>query len=617
MRLAMARRLGGLDGLRGIAVLAVVGFHLDPGLLPGGFLGVDIFFVISGFLITRLLLVEFADTGRIRLGQFYRRRFRRLFPAVFVLLVAVCLSALVWRDQLTALLASVGSSLGYVTNWWLILDRQSYFVASGRPPMLQHLWSLAIEEQYYLLWPVLIVVLIRRSQAHAAASDPARRELVSQVMWVALALAVMSTLAMAAVAVATGVPYASDSSRVYFGTDTHSMGLLLGSAAGARSVLRGKRSAPAHARARWLTDWVGLGCLAVLLWQLRQLNEFVPGLYRGGFLAIDGLAVVVVLVAIRPASQLGRLLDARALRWIGSRSYSIYLWHWPVVVVTRPGIDLQGPQPLLNLLRVGLILALAELSYRYVEVPLRARSSPIRPAEPSVVRRPLVAALPVVLVATCVALLLASALPGSTGQATAVEPVRRSPPVTVLMASPVPSLIPSRAPALRPVPVPVADPVAASAVRLALSAFGDSVLLGAREALIAQHPQTMVDAVVGRRAYDVLNDVVTALQARQLRPVVVIGTGNNGIIDPAQLDRTLALLHDRRRVVLINDRVARNWQDLNNQTLAKAAARGGNVVLLDWHQLSEPHPEWLAGDGLHLTPAGVAAYVGLVLAAAS
>ena len=609
MRLGVAERLGGLDGLRGIAVLAVVAFHLDPGLLPGGFLGVDIFFVLSGFLITRLLLVEFMDTGTLRLGRFYRRRSRRLLPAVLVLMVAVCLGALVWRDELTTLRASVGSSLGYVTNWWLILDRQSYFVASGRPPMLQHLWSLAIEEQYYLLWPVLLVVLIRRSRSHEAGGAAARRELVRQVLRVALALAVVSTLAMAAVAVATGVPYASDSSRVYFGTDTHSMGLLLGSAAGARSLLLRKRSVRTHVLRRWLTDGVGLGCLAALLWQLRHLNEFVPELYRGGFLAIDGLAVLVVLAATRPASQLGRLLDAPALRWIGSRSYSIYLWHWPVVVVTRPGIDLQGPPFLLNLLRVCLILALAELSYRYVEVPLRARRSP-GPAQPSVVRRRLVTALPVALVATCVALLLASGLPGSTGQATAVEPVRHGPTVV----RPAPSLtLTTKAPLLQPVSIPSV----AGAVHPALSAFGDSVLLGAREALQAHQPQTVVNAVVGRQAYDVLNDVVTALQARQLRALVVIDTGNNGIIDPAQLDRTLALLHDRSKVVLVNDRVARNWQDLNNQTLAKAAARGGNVVLLDWHQLSEPHPEWLAGDGLHLTPAGVAAYVGLVLAAAS
>ena len=151
-------RLGGLDGLRAVAVTAVVLFHLDPSLVPGGFLGVDVFFVISGFLITRLLLTELRRTGRLRLGEFYVRRARRLFPAVPCWpSSSSAASVFVWRDELATLRGNVLSSLGYVTNWWLILDHQSYFVSSGRPPMLQHLWSLAIEEQYYLVWPVVIL----------------------------------------------------------------------------------------------------------------------------------------------------------------------------------------------------------------------------------------------------------------------------------------------------------------------------------------------------------------------------------------------------------------------------------------------------------------------------
>ena len=626
MQLRSISRISGLDGLRGIAVLAVVAFHIDPVLLPGGFLGVDVFFVISGFLITRLLLVEFTDTGTIRLGRFYRRRVRRLFPASCVLIAAVCLSALVWRDTLATLQASVVASLGYATNWWLIFDQQSYFVASGRPPMLQHLWSLAIEEQYYLLWPVLIVFLIRRRQGNevgkAAGDNRAQWCLVAQVLWVALILALASTLAMTITAVTTCVPYSSDSSRVYFGTDTHSMGLFLGSAAGAWSVLRRKSSRCTQALRQWLTDGVGLLSLGLLFWQLGHLDEFVPGLYRGGFLAIDGLVVVVLLVATQPASQLGRWLDARALRWIGRRSYSIYLWHWPVVVVTRPGIDLQGSPVMINIIRVCLIVALAQLSYRYVEVPLRARHRAVRlPGQPTL-RRLFVTALPVVLVMTCVALLLSSGVPGSSRPATATEPVRPSPPVTPLFARPAPSLIaPTAGPALPSVPTPRATPTPTPtptpALSPALSAFGDSVLLGAREALRAHSPQTVVDAVVGRQAQELLNDVVAAHRSGQLRKVVVIGTGNNGIIDPAQLDRTLALLRDRSKVVLINSRVPRAWQQRNNQTLADASRRGANVVLLDWHQLSAGHPDWLAADGLHLTAKGVTAYVALVLAAAT
>ncbi len=231
-------RLPGLDGLRAVAVAAVVIFHLDVSLAPGGFIGVDIFFVISGFLITRMLTYELVQTGRIRFAAFYVRRVRRLFPAAAVLVTVVVLACgLVWRDELATLPASALSSLAYVTNWWLIADHQSYFASVGRPPMLQHLWSLAIEEQFYLVWPPLLLAATWVGRRRSGQRP------ILPIVALALSLAAASTLVMTLIARAEDVPYGASTSRVYFGTDTHSMGLFLGAAAGAWTVWWQRRAA--------------------------------------------------------------------------------------------------------------------------------------------------------------------------------------------------------------------------------------------------------------------------------------------------------------------------------------------------------------------------------------
>jgi len=574
-------RLLGLDGLRAIAVTAVVLFHLDSRFLPGGFLGVDLFFVISGFLITRLLLSDIVETGTLRLTRFYERRVRRLFPAVAVLLLVVIAgSAGPWRDELSTLCGGVVSSLGYVTNWWLVFRHESYFASTGRPPMLQHLWSLAIEEQYYLLWPAVIMFLTGVLGRRGGRSLHNR---LRAVLVVALLLSIASTAAMAAMAVKGDVPYVSDSSRVYFGSDTHSMGLLLGSAVGAWSVMHAELAA--RSAIPWLNDIVATVCLVMLLWEFAHLNEFNPGLYRGGFFVFDALAVLVVYLVSRPGNRTGWLLDRPVLRWIGQRSYSIYLWHWPVVVLTRPDVDVHGPAILVNVARVGLILILAEASYRFVERPLRQRREGA-PSGRSPEYTPLLFA-GVTAVAVCLTLLAVVTLP-----VFAPPSVQAAPTVQI-----------NRPP----------DPVPISPL---ISAFGDSVLLGSQSAFAAAEPRSRVNAIEGRQAHAVLDAVVAAHQQGQLGPVVVIHTGNNGVIEPSQLASTLSALSDRQRIVLLTVRVSRGWQDTNNQTLSSVAARFPNVTLLDWHTLSGGHPDWLYSDGLHLRPEGASAYVNMVITAA-
>ena len=335
VKAASNRRLPGLDGLRAIAVIGVLLYHAGVGWLPGGFLGVDLFFVISGFLITSLLLSEARAAGHLSLRQFYLRRARRLLPALVVMLAVVAVfMAIFAAADLGQARGDIAAAFGYVSNWWYVLHHRSYFVAAGRPSPFQHLWSLAVEEQFYLIWPAVLVALV------------ATRARLRWVTGVALAAALGSAFWMRVLAVRGNVPFDTDSSRLYFGTDTHASALLLGAAAAAvmaglaarldRGLARGVRAA---------CDVVGVAALVAVCWSMHAFDYYRPGLYRGGFLAFAAVGVVVVVTASAPGGWLGRALDVPPMRWIGQRSYGLYLWHWPVFVYTRPGLDwsLHGP----------------------------------------------------------------------------------------------------------------------------------------------------------------------------------------------------------------------------------------------------------------------------------
>jgi len=357
--------LPGLDGLRALAVLAVLVYHANYSWLPGGFLGVDVFFVLSGYLITVLLLVEWQRHQRIDLRAFWFRRARRLLPALFVLLPGTILIAgLAAPEALSGLRHDMLAALGYSTNWWLVIEEQSYFESMGRPSLLQHLWSLAVEEQFYLLWPVLFVGLMR---VVPRGLPP-----------ILLAGAAGSALLMAAL-----YDPAADPSRLYYGTDTRAFALLFGAALASvwRPGVSGRwwpalrlRADGSAERGRWspILDLVGLVALAALGLSFFRLDEFHPLLYRGGFVFVAIVsALAVAVVANSRARVIPGVLGIAPLRWLGTRSYGVYLWHWPIFMVTRPHLDVPLDGLELFVLRVVATLAVSELSYRIVEMPVR------------------------------------------------------------------------------------------------------------------------------------------------------------------------------------------------------------------------------------------------------
>jgi len=637
--------LPGLDGLRALAILGVLLYHAEATWLPGGFLGVETFFVISGYLITSLLLAEWQQTGHIDLKAFWLRRARRLLPALFLVIVAsLAFAVLFLPGEVAGLRGDALAATGYVTNWYLIFSHQSYFEAVGRPSLLRHLWSLAVEEQFYLLWPLLFtagIMFLKR-----------RRMLLT-----VLAGAVASSVLMASL-------YRPDvdPSRVYYGTDTRAAGLLIGAAL-ALVWIPARLGRPSDKVRAWLLDGVGLGALAMLIVLYAWLDEFQPFLYQGGIAVVALTTALLIAVAVHPRARLiSGLLGQRGLRWIGLRSYSIYLWHWPIFMITRPQLDvpLEGlPLLALRLAATGIV---AELSYRYIETPIRngalgrawralhkAEDIPrwqlgLRWAGVMGAMIALSAALGVPVV---------SAQPPAPPSYLSVESIQTWPTVATPVAeSAMVDLIPSPTPAAKqeaatwsltptiqsptPVPEPATrtdeadlpkprlsamsrlDPAGsqpASTRKLAslsVTAIGDSVLLGTASQLQRAIPGIGIDAAVNRQASAAIEILKAQRAAGQLGSVVIIHLGNNGTFSAKQFDEIMQILGEDRRVIFVNVKVPRVWESPNNTVLTNGVKQYPNARLVDWRGASLHHPEYFWEDGIHLRPEGAQVYANLI-----
>jgi len=591
----------GLDGIRAIAVLAVLLYHSGVAAVPGGFLGVDVFFVLSGFLISTLLLQEIERTSAVSFGQFYLRRARRLLPALLATLALSSVLVLVFaRDAAAQFRTDAVASMAYVTNWWYVVQDLSYFEAMGRPPMLQHLWSLAVEEQFYLLWPLCLVLLYRWRGRPGVGR-------------VAFTVALVSTLLMALGSFIWNLPAAGDASRLYFGTDTHAMGLLLGAALA--TVWRpGALPKQVAGPARVVLWAVAAGAVWALFRIFHTVGENSAWLYRGGFLIVSAVTAVIVALACHPAIGFGKLLAIQPMRYIGERSYGLYLYHWPIFVVTRPGIDLPFDGLPAWIVRMGLTFAVAEVSYRYLEVPVRrgALSKTWRRwreqgmahagAKTAGVAAGVAGAL--FLTGTAIAAIPApnasDYLGGRTeiGQDLSAEPA-------VAEAKPLEHSEQPGQPEQSEQPPPVVT--GADLTKQPMTAIGDSVMLGAAGALQRAFNVT-VDAAVSRQFPQIVERIQARQAAGQMQDVVVIHAGTNGTAYWDMLKTTLDGLRDKQ-VVLVTVHTPNSWMADSNRNIKGMANQFDNVRIADWEAASEGRREYFVYDGTHLSGEGVKAYV--------
>ena len=550
-----------LDGIRAIAVAAVLLYHAELAAFQGGFLGVDVFFALSGFLITRLLVDEFRSSGTISLKDFYVRRARRLLPALLaVILFVVVATAILVQDAAHKTREDAVAALVYLSNWWFIISEQSYFETWGRPPLLQHLWSLAIEEQFYVLWPIVVVALLRLFSSCALIS-------------VALAGAFASSAWMAWLTFHRD-PQSVDASRAYFGTDTHSMGLLLGAALGAAGT--DVRVPLSSKLTRWMPH-ISAAALVTVLASFSLTGEDSRFLYFGGFLGVSIATVLLIYSTTHHSNATSALLSNGWFRWIGDRSYGLYLWHWPIFAITRPGVDVPLTGVANVVVRLALTAMVAQVSYILLETPFR--KGLIGP------RRMLQT-----VAASAVVLAVAFAYP--------VPVASNEIPEDVAEAM---GILPNAK--IETVPEPLIKKEASVTV------LGDSVLLGARKALESRVGSARVDAAVGRQARDIVQRIRDLKTADLLGTKVVLHVGTNGYVTEDQLRTILTLLDDRERVIIVNAAAPRRWVEKNNELIERIAADHPNTVVADWSSVANQHPEFFVSDQVHLTGRGQRAFV--------
>lgn len=587
-------------------------FHEGLPWIPGGFLGVDVFFVLSGYLITDLLVAEFDRRGRLDLRGFWARRARRLLPALAVVLVTVTAAVTVFEpDQLGSLKRALAGAATFSSNWSQAVAHQSYFSSFGPPAPLQHLWSLAVEEQFYLVWPLVLAIVV----------TGLRRR------WLRAAIAWAGAAASAATMAAVYVP-GSDPSFVYYGTDTHASGLLIGAALALTWPLA--RVAAAAKRTATALDVGGLLGLAAIAWAITHFSGSDAALYPAG-LAFAALAAGAVVTAAAAPGRIARTLGWRPLRWLGVRSYGVYLWHWPVIALFPVVAGYEANVIMTRLAETALPIALAAASWRWVEEPvlrhgftaaLRQRRGQIISALTAMQRSPkraLPLAAPAALfTVACVAgygllnppggltlqqqIAEGEKVSAATQSAAAVSTSRTAP------RTPGPAA--GHSAVLTRPPIPGQTAVTGSMV----TAVGDSVMLASAQALQAVLPGIYINAVVSRQMSQGVQ-VVRQLAARdQLRPIVLLGLGTNGDMATREINQVRAAIGPHRWLVLINTYEPRPWEEPVNAMLAAAAGHDPHVLLVNWHRAIEDHTSLLRDDDVHPLPPGAVLYTQLIRA---
>ena len=571
------RHISSIDGLRAIAVTAVVLYHLGISWIPGGFLGVDLFFVISGYVITRLILDSINQSSALDLRAFYAARLRRIYPGFIFMVICTIIFIGVWAPEaIKRFLTDLPYALTGSINWYLVARNQDYFETIGRPPLLQHTWSLAVELQFYLIWPIILLTVLK----YFGKKNVAR---------IALAIAIISGVTLFIVSLSLDQANAQQISHIYFGTDTHSLGLFLGSAL-AVSWIPQNLSAAITKRAQDVIDGIGVVGLLGLISVFLFIDQSNANLYRIAFPLAGIFGCLVIISLVHPASRFAPIISTAPFRWVGQRSYGIYIWHWVIFQVTRPSVDLSGQTWALYLARVLLVLALADISLRWVEIPFRQgavqnwfrgmkyRSAKVRLRQ----QLSLLTSIITVLAITSVI---------------SVQAINQADQISNKVLEEI---------------IPIEPNQQDLGSTTGLWVTGDSVILGIRSKLESKEHISLINARVGRQAPELLA-VMRVDQTSVPSSPVIFNLGNNNALSEQTVIDIFETIKNQPQIIVVNTAVPRAWKDANNEIISKVSARYPNVKLVDWDRISKGRPELFAPDGVHLSPTGSDVYVDLVL----
>lgn len=595
--------LPSIDSLRAIAVIAVIIYHIDANYLPGGFLGVDLFFVLSGYLISSLIIKEYKTTGTVNLYNFYVRRARRLLPAVYfmitVILIIITLfnGVLLKKSYLDALFGYI-----YSSNWWYIFHKLDYFDSFGSQSPFKHLWSLAIEEQFYMFFPLIFLIFNRKSKANNG-----NNKLNKNFIYVVLSLILVSLIAHILLFDINNI------NRIYFGTDTRAFSLLVG-VVGAILYPMDKLSERTTKKDNITYSIVSLVSILVLIGIMITTSEYTTWLYRGGFLLVAIIGLIIIISSGRQYTIMSKLLSFKPFVFIGKISYSLYLWHFPILVVTTPVSEIGNPNLFYVTLRIILIFLVATGSYMFVETPIRKLGfvnyinllfKKIMKLKNNT-KKIIFASIAVVAVVFTMGVFGKSVPYLSTAFVTEMSSNKESQFISNNNDNNTNNSSENKSDSNNQESNKSEDKKYSS-----LLVIGDSLTVDIGEKIKEKYPGAIIDGKISRQL-----TAATALADQYANynnenTAVIFQLGTNGFFTESQVDE-LVKKFDKADIYFVNVKVPRTWEKTVNKELESLKERHSDITIIDWYSVANNNQNYFEPDKVHLNSEGVETMVSLI-----
>ena len=601
-----SKYLPSIDSLRALAVLAVIIYHVDVNYLPGGFLGVDLFFVLSGYLISSLIIKEYRKTGSLNLYNFYIRRARRLLPAVYFM-ITVGLVVMVLFNEVLLRKSHLDAIFGYIysSNWWYIFHKLDYFDSFGAQSPFKHLWSLAIEEQFYMIFPLLFLLVNRKKK-----SKDGTYKLNKNFLYVVLGLILVSLIAHILLFDINNI------SRIYFGTDTRAFSLLVG-VVGAILYPMERLHARVTPQENMIYSVVSLVSIATLITVMIYTSEYNTLLYRGGFLLVAILGLIVIISSGKQHTLMSRLLSFKPVVFIGKISYSLYLWHFPVLVLTTPVSEIGNPNIFFVILRIVLTFAVAIVSYVFVETPIRKlgfknyinvifKKLKKRPGKSRKVYAGIVGLVSVLFLMG----IFGKSVPFiSTAFVKEMEANKET--QFVNNGNNKDNNQEKSSDSNKDNKVNKEDKKNSDKKYSSVLVMGDSLTVDIGEKFQGLYPGAVIDGKIGRQLYVAVEEAKSYSKYNNENSAIIFQLGTNGPFTESQIEE-LVKEFDKADIYFVNIKVPRAWEKTVNAALKETQEKHSNVKIIDWYSVANSSKDLFEPDRVHLNQTGIAEMVTLI-----
>ena len=601
-----SKYLPSIDSLRALAVLAVIIYHVDVNYLPGGFLGVDLFFVLSGYLISSLIIKEYRKTGSLNLYNFYIRRARRLLPAVYFM-ITVGLVVMVLFNEVLLRKSHLDAIFGYIysSNWWYIFHKLDYFDSFGAQSPFKHLWSLAIEEQFYMIFPLLFLLVNRKKK-----SKDGTYKLNKNFLYVVLGLILVSLIAHILLFDINNI------SRIYFGTDTRAFSLLVG-VVGAILYPMERLHAKVTPQQNMLYSVVSLVSIAILITVMIYTSEYNTLLYRGGFLLVAILGLIVIISSGKQHTLMSRLLSFKPIVFIGKISYSLYLWHFPVLVLTTPVSEIGNPNIIFVILRVILTFILATASYVFVETPIRKLGfkNYINIIFKKLKKRSRKSRKIYAGVVGLVSILFLMGIFGKSvpfiSTAFVKEMESNKETQFVNNGNNKDNNQEKSSDSNKDNKVNKEDKKNSDKKYSSVLVMGDSLTVDIGEKFQGLYPGAVIDGKIGRQLYVAVEEAKSYSKYNNENSAIIFQLGTNGPFTESQIEE-LVKEFDKADIYFVNIKVPRAWEKTVNAALKETQEKHSNVKIIDWYSVANSSKDLFEPDRVHLNQTGIAEMVTLI-----